>query len=197
MSPVALDTKIEAMAERFSQMAEPLGVLVRRCADVDTAAAWVVEIARELDAPAVFVSSELAAVSPALVSGVGRRGLKTVEVTDVVDARDKPLGLALAAAGIAETGSALMAETTLADRAVAMTTLAVVIVLPAEHLLPILDSALPLLREVAQRPGGGNATFITGPSRTADIEMSLTVGVQGPATVAIAIVDDLGGSVTA
>ena len=48
-----------------------------------------------------------------------------------------------------------------------------------------------MLREIASRPGGSYATLVTGPSRTADIERVLTVGVQGPARIAVLFVDDL------
>ena len=36
------------------------------------------------------------------------------------------------------------------------------------------------------------STLVTGPSRTADIERVLTVGVQGPARVAVLFLDALG-----
>jgi L-lactate dehydrogenase complex protein LldG len=47
------------------------------------------------------------------------------------------------------------------------------------------------LRQVALTPGGAFATLLTGPSRTADIERVLTVGVQGPGKVMTLFVDDL------
>ncbi|MDQ3413285.1 MAG: lactate utilization protein, partial [Chloroflexota bacterium] len=40
-------------------------------------------------------------------------------------------------------------------------------------------------------PGGAYATLVTGPSRTADIERVLTVGVQGPARLIVLFVDEL------
>jgi L-lactate dehydrogenase complex protein LldG len=91
---------------------------------------------------------------------------------------------------VAETGSLLVAETTLADRAVGMLAAAQVIMCPTDALVPSLDEAAPLLRAIAARPGG-YATLITGPSRTADIERVLTIGVQGPAKVFALFVDEL------
>jgi len=39
----------------------------------------------------------------------------------------------------------------------------------------------------------GYIAFITGPSRTADIERVLTIGVHGPERLVIVAVDELGG----
>jgi L-lactate dehydrogenase complex protein LldG len=36
--------------------------------------------------------------------------------------------------------------------------------------------------------GPSYATFVTGPSRTADIERQLTIGVQGPAAMHVVFV---------
>jgi L-lactate dehydrogenase complex protein LldG len=57
--------------------------------------------------------------------------------------------------------------------------------------LPGLDETATVLREVS-RDGASYATLVTGPSRTADIERQLTVGVQGPAEFHVVFVDDLG-----
>jgi L-lactate dehydrogenase complex protein LldG len=40
----------------------------------------------------------------------------------------------------------------------------------------------------------GYIAFITGPSRTADIERVLTIGVHGPQRLIIVAVDELGGN---
>ena len=82
-------------------------------------------------------------------------------------------------------------EPTLADRAVGELTLTCVQIVQTETLLPGLDEAGAVLRRLALRPNGAYATLVTGPSRTADIEMSLTVGVQGPGKVAVLFVDEL------
>jgi L-lactate dehydrogenase complex protein LldG len=74
---------------------------------------------------------------------------------------------------------------------VGLLTIAHITVVRSSDLVPSLSEASIALREVALRPGGGYASLVTGPSRTADIEMSLTVGVQGPARVFIIFVDEL------
>jgi len=66
-----------------------------------------------------------------------------------------------------------------------------VALVPVPKLVPSLADAAPVLREIAQRPGGGYASLITGPSRTADIELSLTIGVQGPEAEIVLFVDHL------
>jgi L-lactate dehydrogenase complex protein LldG len=97
----------------------------------------------------------------------------------------------MATMAVAETGSVLLVERSLPDRTVSMLSLALAVVCPTRALVPSLDEAMDELRQVALDPGGAFATLLTGPSRTADIERVLTVGVQGPGKVMTLFVDDL------
>jgi L-lactate dehydrogenase complex protein LldG len=104
-------------------------------------------------------------------------------------ALDGGTGLVLARAGIAETGSLVLAEAGLAARLVSMLTDVCVAVLPVSALVPSLDEAGDLLARL-EYDGHRYMSFVTGPSRTGDIEMALTVGVHGPRALHILILED-------
>ncbi|MFH0960872.1 MAG: LUD domain-containing protein [Pseudomonadota bacterium] len=87
-------------------------------------------------------------------------------------------------AGIAETGSIVV--TSANDRSVQASLLPAshIAILSADNIFPTLDD---FFNEIGVAPPS-NITFITGPSRTADIELTLTIGVHGPAKVSIVLV---------
>jgi L-lactate dehydrogenase complex protein LldG len=62
-----------------------------------------------------------------------------------------------------------------------------VAILQSEHIVPDMSEACDVLGEVF---ASGNVTFITGPSRTADIERVLTIGVHGPSRLIVMAVDE-------
>jgi L-lactate dehydrogenase complex protein LldG len=147
--------------------------------------------ATDADAPFAIVAEELREQYPAFCEALAETRVAQVAPESPAQMRDSALGVSIALAGIAETGSALMAEPTLADRSVGMLPRAQAIVIPTRTLLPSLDEAAPILRALALAPGRNMVTLVTGPSRTADIERVLTVGVQGPGRVMILFADDL------
>ena len=186
-----MPTAVSEMLARFAACVEPLGALVARVADGDAAAAFLADVAAESEASPFILAGELRDAAPALVAALDRAGIAWRSPTTPDDARDQPLGVGLAVLAVAETGSVMLAERTLADRAVGLLVTTNVTLVRTGELVPALTEAAAALKEVALRPGGGYGTLVTGPSRTADIEMSLTVGVQGPARSIVLFVDEL------
>lgn len=186
-------SRTAALVETFAAHISPLGVEVVRATGIDEAAEFLVRFVRDAGATGAIISGELRSTAPNLIGAVRKLGIDIHEVTAPESALDVRVGFVLGMNAVAETGSVLLAESNLSDRAVGMLTLNCVQIVQTETLLPGLDEAGAVLRRLALRPNGAYATLVTGPSRTADIEMSLTVGVQGPGKVAVLFVDELFG----
>jgi L-lactate dehydrogenase complex protein LldG len=175
----------------FASRATPLGTQVEHVADLDGLVAFIAAAADEAGAKQVWIAPQLNLLAPGLAGAMTAAGLEAIEVADRDGARDQPLGLSLAARAVVETGSVLLDERTIEDRATGVMTLHDITIVPMDRVIDTLDDTASVLRSIAGRPGGGYASFVTGPSRTADIEMSLTVGVQGPKQVSVVFVDRL------
>jgi L-lactate dehydrogenase complex protein LldF len=95
-------------------------------------------------------------------------------------------GLTRAVAGLADTGSLLVTG--------GPGELLAASLLPEIHIAILnLSDLQPGLEDVLNTPAVRNApaaVVITGPSRTADIEMTLTIGVHGPGELIVLLVDD-------
>lgn len=122
------------------------------------------------------------------------KGITIREAGNPASVADAPAGLSGAELAIAETGSVLLAENSLEARVVSMLTLTHFLLVREEMLVPMLEDAAGMLQRLA-RAGADQRhymSFVTGPSRTADIERTLTIGVQGPKTLCVIIVADEG-----
>lgn len=86
--------------------------------------------------------------------------------------------------GIAETGSVVV--TSACGRAVQASLLPThhVAIVRAENIFPTIDD---FFAGIGENPPT-NITLITGPSRTGDIELTLTIGVHGPEKVSILVI---------
>lgn len=94
-------------------------------------------------------------------------------------------GVTSAELGVAETGSVLLDEPDLESRLVSMSAERLVVLLPQSRLHSDLYAVSDWLN--ARAGCGTYATLLSGPSRTADIERSLTIGVQGPCELHVVI----------
>ncbi|GAB4455646.1 MAG: hypothetical protein OHK0041_20270 [Anaerolineales bacterium] len=96
-------------------------------------------------------------------------------------ARDADIraGVTKAICGLADTGSVLEADGEGGKLLASLLPEIHLTILHASEIYPSLKDALPLTRSTK------SAVFITGPSRTGDIEMSHTIGVHGPGEVIV------------
>ena len=87
------------------------------------------------------------------------------------------VGITSAQAAIAETGTLVLDSTQERHRLVSLVPPVHIAIVDASKIYETLGEALTFIHKNEISPV---VTFITGPSRTADIELTLTVGVHGP-----------------
>jgi L-lactate utilization protein LutC len=88
------------------------------------------------------------------------------------------VGISTAQAAIAETGTLVLDSADERHRLVSLIPPVHIAIVDASRICETLGEALALLRQDKELSRA--VTFVTGPSRTADIELTLTVGVHGP-----------------
>jgi L-lactate dehydrogenase complex protein LldG len=87
------------------------------------------------------------------------------------------VGISTAQAAIAETGTLILDSSCERHRLVSLVPPVHIAIVSASSIVETLGEALALLQQKEISPA---ITFITGPSRTADIELTLAIGVHGP-----------------
>ena len=88
------------------------------------------------------------------------------------------VGITSAQAAIAETGTLILDSACERHRLVSLVPPVHIAIVNASTICDTLSDALALLRK--EKEISPAVTFITGPSRTADIELTLAIGVHGP-----------------
>ena len=99
------------------------------------------------------------------------------------------VGVARAAHGIAETGTCVVVTDDEETRLATMLPETTLLILRVADIVPALPDMAPFLRERQADGKISYTSFITGPSRTADIERVSAIGVHGPLDVHIILVE--------
>jgi L-lactate dehydrogenase complex protein LldG len=194
--PAAPSAGDSALVGRFRQELEAQQGVMHLAAD-DADAARIALSILEAHGPGPVLSwSDRWVGCPGLLMTLESAGIKVVHVPSVSgDAARRvafdmiepiAVGLTGALAGLADTGSLVLASGPGRSRLSSQ--------LPPIHIAVLrqvrLFATLPAF--LAANPGvatiGSNVVLVTGPSRTADIEMSLTHGVHGPREVHVIVV---------
>ena len=159
-----------ALWSSFTAKAELLGAAVMRTSSEETAVSLLRETAREFACTASVARR---------FSQIAEHGSRESDgpATEVVAAGEF---------AVSETGSVAVDEPR-SDRGMCFLAERLWLLVPEGEIVPSIDAAMLRMRELVQR-GSPHPLLMSGPSRTADIERVLTVGVHGPRGLVIVVI---------
>lgn len=173
------------LVHRFTQELEAVGGVVHHVEAVDDAARVFASILQSGKVQTLAVSND------PLANALSKRTIATHEVIGPDASRD---AIGIAEAGltggrfaIAEHGTVVMCPKDDHGRLIAL--------LPQHHIAVLFVSQLlgtlaECLTHLALGEVPATTTFVSGPSRTADIEQTLVVGIHGPAQFTTILIDE-------
>jgi len=181
--PARGDLGHEGRIQLFTAEAEAVHATVRRLRRYDALPEALARYLRERNLPLQLVMAS----DPLLGELDWRRSMVTVRARRARD--DDAVGLTLAFAGIAETGTLMLCSTPETPTTLAFLPETSIVVVAAGRVLRAYEDGLRLLYE-EQRTLPRSINFVTGPSRSGDIEQTLQLGAHGPRRLHIVIVDE-------
>ena len=99
------------------------------------------------------------------------------------------VGITTAQIAIAETGTLVLESNSERHRLVSLVPPVHIAIVEARNIMLTLGEGLNYVQREATSAMSRAITFITGPSRTADIELTLTIGVHGPKELYVIVTD--------
>lgn len=165
------------MVDQFTAAAEAVGATVKRFSGMTDIIAYLRDMTGGARMAASYLPEEYAAI------------LDAFPLAAPTEYPDAGFCISAARAGIARTGSLLLDLTDPVGRSATALPLVHLVILKASAILPDLGAATPLLSSALAAEGNVYLSITTGPSRTADIERVLTIGVHGPKELHILIME--------
>ena len=181
---------IQDPAARFLEELEALEGRGERTGSMEEARDYVLSLAREKGAKLLvrWDDEELEALG--VDDPLKEEGVEVAVWWGLDDFREvaggADIGLTTAEWAVAETGSLILTGGPGRGRTVALLPPTHVAVVPVERLLSTVPEAIEKYAGAEGLPA--NVCLHTGPSRSGDIEMSLTIGMHGPGDVRVVLV---------
>ncbi len=185
----------DSMVQKFKAKHESLAGIVHLVDGLERAADKIFALLQEKKAAKIAITELPEQIGQSLeqhCKAAGMNLLKApfdgVELPTEYDSID--VGITWASFAIAETGSLVEFATNDAFRLVSALPLVHIGVFQAADIIESLsEAAAPIRNFYEHNPLNATVSFISGPSRTADIEMRLILGVHGPAETHAIIVN--------
>lgn len=184
-----MSPEFEQLYQLFKTKAEAAAAQVYRVKTPAEAGALIAQIAQETGANKIA-----AAPSPLVNKCLAGASMPVPVYTDNLraHAEEAHIGLSELDLAIADIGTLEQDATDICKRLVSMLPNVHIALVKTTSLVRDLKEAFAKLDQQKDRLPG-YAAFITGPSRTADIERVLTIGVHGPYELRIIFIDQPGG----
>lgn len=169
----------ERLFDEFALRAKNAAAEIVRVKSVVEANAAIAKIVQEVSAKkVVLVESELCDHNCLNIALDDEKVKIYYSQTDIArNAPDADVGISMVEFCIAETGSVCQDAISIESRLVSTLPTIHIALVYANH---IVDDVSQAMEVIAHNFNHGYVSFITGPSRTADIERVLTIGVHGP-----------------
>lgn len=185
--PEVLPSSVEQFGTRLEAVGGEWCVLPNRAAARDA----VLAILRDAAARRVAISD--APLVRAVVSGGGASAsFEFLEAPSRTELFEADAGISCAQWAIAESGTLILESNEERHRLVSLVPPIHIALVPTSRLCGTLGDALGRIRGEGRAPKSRSITFVTGPSRTADIEQMLVLGVHGPQSLFVIFVQDEG-----
>ena len=179
---VSLDLPINALTEGFQENLVAIGGNCTIVANIIEATALVQTIIEKSQGKRIAISDS------ELVQEISKSLKTELDILQNASAKmlfETDLGITSAQFGIAETGTLVLESKHEFHRLTSLVPPIHVCLLKAETIKQTLGETLEILEKDLSR----TITFITGPSRTSDIELTLAIGVHGPAELHVIIIE--------
>lgn len=173
------------LKNRFKDRATKSGATVLEVADLPEAARTIAQVVSDKGGGLIVATPDLR--EQAIFTREFASPLHPA--TDEVTVAGSVAGVSPGRFGIAETGSVVYAANDRLDRLVAMLSPVHFALLYATNIIADLEIAGEKVKQLQMQEGKRYISFVTGPSRTADIERVLTIGVQGPKELFIVLIN--------
>lgn len=167
---------------QFSQMLEAVGGRCVVVADTD-------ELNRQLDAMPTYRDAQKIC---SLVENVGTPNCDVDAFDDPHQLEDIEFAILPGHFGVAENGAVWITDTRVKHRAMYFIVQHLALVVAADQLVDNMHQAYDRIHENGASMGfesAGFGTFLSGPSKTADIEQSLVIGAQGPRSTTVFLLE--------
>ncbi|MDQ0493455.1 LutC/YkgG family protein [Paenibacillus brasilensis] len=178
---------VEQRIQEFTANFTDVGGHVARLPDWEQTADWIARKAQELGAAYIVRQNEPDLDALQLEAALPEVRLSVWNTDPAEDwkarAAEADIGLVMADEAAAYTGSVAVLSSPEKGRSVSLLPTVLIILLPVERLRTRLGEILSRFDEAGREQLPAGIHFITGPSRSSDIENDLTIGVHGPGIV--------------